>query len=82
MHIQLEKPELERFIIEEVKAGRFPSPQAAIEAAVEQMMFQSEMHEPDAETLAAIEEGEAQLDRGEGIPIEEVLQQLRKRFVK
>ena len=33
----------------------------------------------DEQTLAALEEGEAQLDRGEGIPLEEAFDQLRKR---
>lgn len=33
----------------------------------------------DAETLAAIEEGIAQLDAGRGIPLEELRQQFSKR---
>ena len=38
--------------------------------------------EEDAETLAAIEEGIAQLDAGQGILIEEVRKELAKRCSK
>ncbi len=70
MQVQLDNPDLERFIAAEVKSGRFPSHTAAIAAAVERMMLDSEYLDTDDETLAAIEEAEAQLDRGEGIPLE------------
>lgn len=36
----------------------------------------------DSETQAAIEEGLAQADRGEGQPWEEVREELRTRFIK
>ncbi|MBV9156982.1 MAG: hypothetical protein JO097_12025 [Acidobacteriaceae bacterium] len=38
-----------------------------------------ELMEQDTETLAAIEEGIAQLDRGEGIPLEELRKELADR---
>lgn len=38
--------------------------------------------EEDAQTLAAIEEGIAQLDAGHGIPLEEVRQELVRRCSK
>jgi Arc/MetJ-type ribon-helix-helix transcriptional regulator len=34
MNVQLDKPELERFIVQEVEAGHFASPSAAIAAAI------------------------------------------------
>jgi predicted transcriptional regulator len=41
-----------------------------------------DFEELDAETRAAIEEGLAQADRGEGRPWEEVREELRARFIK
>lgn len=82
MQVQLDKPELERFIAEEVKAGRYPSVAAAIAAAVEQMMLDRESAEPDEEALPAIEEAEAQLDRGEGMPLDDAFSQLRQKYTK
>ena len=35
--------------------------------------------ELDAETLAAIEAADAQIDRGEGIPLDEAFQRLRRK---
>jgi hypothetical protein len=37
--VQLKKRELANFIDQQVKSGHFPSPEAAVEAAVEQMML-------------------------------------------
>ena len=81
MQVQLDSPELERFITEEVKSGRFASHEAAVAAAVERMMLDNEFLETDTETLLAIEEAEAQLDRGEGIPLETAFDQLRKKHL-
>ena len=82
MQVQLDNPELERFITEEVKSGRFPSHTAAVAAAVERMMLEHEFLDTDDETLAAIDEAEAQLDRGEGITVETAFADLRKKYVK
>jgi Arc/MetJ-type ribon-helix-helix transcriptional regulator len=82
MRIELDKPELEQFIAEEVQAGRFPSADAAIAAAVQHMMLERKAMTADEETLAAIEEAEAQLDAEEGIPLEEAFTQLRQKYSK
>src|SRR5436190_401787 len=39
MPVELTKPELQRFISEQVSAGNFPSPEAVVEAAIEQMIL-------------------------------------------
>lgn len=59
------QPDTRRFIDDQVKAGRFPTPEAVVEAAIAQ--WQND--DLDAETIAAINEAEAQADRGEGIDL-------------
>ena len=71
------KPETEQFINAQVKAGRFASREDLIEAAL--AAFQDAIAEElDDETVAAINEGLAQADRGEGVDLET----FRQRFVK
>lgn len=79
MQVQLKKPELANFIDQQVKSGHFPSPEAAVEAAVEQMMLAQEF-DLDDETAAAINRAEEQIDRGEGIDFKEFAATIRKRF--
>ena len=71
-------PEIQRFIDEQVKEGRFASPEDLIEAAVADMRDADEAL--DEEDLAAIREADAQLDRGEGIELSEVRARLAKQF--
>src|SRR5438477_10337534 len=81
MQLQLTKPEFAKFIDEQVKAGRFRSPEEVLEEALSRMMCEEDL-ELDEETIAAIEEGEAQLDRGEGRPWEEVRAELRAKYLQ
>ena len=78
MNISL-KPEVQRFIEEEVKAGRFASPAEVLEAAIDRMMIESEL-ELDDETAAAINRAEAQLDRGEGIDFDQFAAEMRRKI--
>jgi len=50
-------------------------------AALESLNQQIDV-ELDEETLRAIEEGEARLDRGEGRPWEEVREELRAKYLR
>jgi Arc/MetJ-type ribon-helix-helix transcriptional regulator len=79
MQVRLNRPELERFIDEQVKTGRFTSPDAAVEAAVEHMMLQPDV-ELDQETIDAINRAESQIDRGEGIDFASFAAIMRKRM--
>ncbi len=79
MQVQLKKPELEKFIDEQVKAGHFPNPEAAVEAAVQQMML-DQMHELDDETVDAINRAEKQIDGGQGVDFKESAAELRKKM--
>ena len=64
-------PELQKFIEEKVKAGEFQSPAQVVEAGLARLMLDPRSDELDEETVAAIERAEAQLDRGEGIPLKQ-----------
>ena len=79
MQIQLTRPELAKFIDEQVKSGLYPTPDAAIEAAVERMMHAS-TDELDDGTIDAINRAEEQLDRGEGIEFREFAAKMRQKF--
>ncbi|HSI33644.1 MAG: type II toxin-antitoxin system ParD family antitoxin [Phycisphaerae bacterium] len=60
-------PETQRFVDEQLKAGAFPSVEAVVEAALEQMRESAELEDA---TIAAINEGDAQADRGECVDYE------------
>jgi antitoxin ParD1/3/4 len=74
------KPELQQFVEEQVRAGRFATVQEALEAAVARLMLDSDGADLDEATMDAIERAEAQLDRGEGIPLEEAFNRLRNKY--
>jgi Arc/MetJ-type ribon-helix-helix transcriptional regulator len=81
MQVRLTKPELQRFIDNQVKAGCFPSPEAVVEAAVERMMVDQETNDLDQETADAINRSEDQIDRGEGIDFRRFASEMRKKCV-
>lgn len=82
MNVQL-RPELARFIEEQVRTGRFPSVEDAVNAAVARLREEEELlsGEVDEEDLAAIDEGLAQADRGEVRPWAEVREELRAKYL-
>jgi len=71
------RPEIQRFIDEQVKSGRFPTPEALVEAAIVEMR---EADDLDDDTIAAINEAEDQADRGEGTDLDVFRAQMTKRF--
>jgi putative addiction module CopG family antidote len=73
-------PETEKFIHSQIQAGLFASPDQLLEEAVREMMAEDTNEEDlDDETIAAINEGQAQIDRGEGMDRATFLSELRKR---
>lgn len=80
MHLHLKKPELERFIDEQVSAGFFPDRQAAVEAAVEQMMQDRQEAQLDDDTVEAIRRADEQIDAGHGIDFKQFAAEMRKKF--
>ena len=75
-------PELEKFVAEEVSAGRYRSASEAVRAAIRLLQDQTLEREAKLEALrAAVERGAGELDRGEGVEgeslIDDVLSGLR-----
>jgi Arc/MetJ-type ribon-helix-helix transcriptional regulator len=69
-------PETQKLLKERMEAGRYASEDDLIRDALETMhpIVGPPFDHLDAETRAAIEEGLAQAERGEGIPIEQALE--------
>lgn len=82
MNVQL-KPELRQFIDDQVKAGRYDSPDAAINDAVSRLRTEDGLlaQDLDDEDLAAIEQGLSQLNRAEGRPWEDTREELKRRYL-
>jgi Arc/MetJ-type ribon-helix-helix transcriptional regulator len=79
MQIELSKPKLQKFIDQQVQAGHFASAQAAVEAAVEQMMLDHGVL--DDATIAAIAKADAQYERGEFVEWRDVREKLRQKYL-
>jgi Arc/MetJ-type ribon-helix-helix transcriptional regulator len=72
-------PDIQRFIDEQVKTGRFPSHEAVIEAAISEWRDAGEAA-LDAQTISAINEAEEQADRGEGMDLDEFRAHIKRRM--
>ncbi len=79
MQIQIKNPDLEHFLAEEVRSGRFPSTEAAIEAAIARLKHESEA-ELDSEVVEAIERAEQQIESNQGIDFAAFAAKFRKRM--
>lgn len=79
MQICLTKPELAQFVEDQVKAGRYPTAEAVVEAAVQELC-DSARTDLDEQTIGAIHRAEAQFDRGEGIDFATFAKQMRKKM--
>ncbi len=74
------KPELERFIQQEILAGRYSSPDEAIEAALNLLQSKNSVDRLATELREKIDIATAQLDRGEGLNGEDVIASLRAKL--
>jgi Arc/MetJ-type ribon-helix-helix transcriptional regulator len=80
MSVELKNPQLEEFIDEQVMKGHYPSREAAVQAAVEQMKIdQEELALTDAD-IDAINESDAQIDRGECIDFDTFAVDMRRKY--
>jgi Arc/MetJ-type ribon-helix-helix transcriptional regulator len=75
-------PEYERFIDEQVKAGRFSSPAEAMEAGIARLMLDAEPDVLDDQDVADIQHSLEQLRRGEVIDAQTVHAGIRQRITK
>ena len=80
MNIPL-KPELEKFVEEQVNSGRFSSAAEVLEAGLARLMLDPSPAELDEADLAAIEESEQQIARGEALDWNEVSARLRRKYL-
>jgi Arc/MetJ-type ribon-helix-helix transcriptional regulator len=74
------KPAIQRFVDEQVKAGSFANAQDVLEAGVARLMLDPAPDDLDADDLAAIEESEEQIRRGESLEWRGVSAQLRNEY--
>ena len=76
------KPELEKFVQAQVESGQYKSAEDAVNAAVAKAQIEQDLSDQDlsVEDIAAIEEGLAQIERGEVIPWEQVRVELEKKI--
>lgn len=77
MNVSL-RPETERFIEAQVREGRFQTAEELIEAALADLQLAGNGLDHDA--VNAINEAEAQADRGEGVELEMFRQNISRRF--
>lgn len=76
-------PESEKLIEQRMKETGAASPDELVRLAVQTLgQIQGVAFEDlDQETQAAIDEGEAQYERGEGIPLDQAFAQLRRKYL-
>jgi putative addiction module CopG family antidote len=72
-------PEMEKFVDEQVKQGYYSSADEVLEAALARMMLDDLPERLDDATLAAINQGEEEIARGEDRPFKEVAAELRRK---
>jgi Arc/MetJ-type ribon-helix-helix transcriptional regulator len=77
MNFRLQKPELERFIDEQVKAGIFPSAEAVVEDALLRMMEEVELSEEDRE---GIRQSDEQIAKGEVVDYGDFAARIRQKY--
>jgi Arc/MetJ-type ribon-helix-helix transcriptional regulator len=74
------RPDQEKAIAEAIESGAYQSPDEVIEKALEVLLSDGEWSREDKDLLnQKIEKAIAQLDRGEGISVDELRSRLEKR---
>jgi Arc/MetJ-type ribon-helix-helix transcriptional regulator len=81
MSIELRKPELAKFVAEQVRAGHFPDEQAVVEDAVARMMEEQEQAETlTDEDVREIELAQQEIERGEFVDFDVFATEMRKKY--
>lgn len=81
MNIQLTKPDLEKFVEEQVRTGRFASAEDVIEAGLTHLMIDHVVGSLDEEVIDAIDESERQIEKGQVRDWKEVSAELRRKYL-
>jgi putative addiction module CopG family antidote len=81
MNISL-KPELQRFIDEQIRSGRFTTPEDVIEAGLGRLRGDGFGDFMPGEMDGLIQTAEAQFARGEGHSLEHVREHFRKKMAR
>lgn len=76
------KPELEQFIDEQLKAGRFASRDEVLEAGVARLMLDVGDDDLDGQDIAAIEESEREIAAGQDVSWQEASAALRQKYLR
>ncbi|BAZ80158.1 MAG: type II toxin-antitoxin system ParD family antitoxin [Sphaerospermopsis kisseleviana] len=80
MNITL-NPEQEQFIKTQLAQGKFPDAQAVINQALQLLQeTQKEYEEWVEDVRIKVNEAAAELERGEGVPLETVIEQMQAKF--
>ena len=79
IQVNITNPDVERFVADEVRSGRYASPADLLQEAVLRMMVPASP-ELSEEDWRAIEEADAEIDRGEGVERDVVVASLRARL--
>ena len=80
MNITL-KPEQEQFIQNQLAQGRFPNAEAVINQALQLLQEKQREYEDWVEDVRVkVNEAAAELERGEGVPLEKVVEQIQAKF--
>jgi antitoxin ParD1/3/4 len=75
-------PETQKLLEEQMQKGGYATPDDVLRIAL-QTLYELEaapLEELDPQTQAAIEEGLAQANRGEGIPLDEAFKRLNQKY--
>ena len=75
------RPELKRFVEDQVRAGKFASPEEVVEAGLARLMLDPAPDDLDEDDRAAIAESEAQIARGEDLDWSQVSAELRRKYL-
>lgn len=74
-------PELGKCVEQQVRTGRFATPEEVVEAGLARLMLDPPPDALDDEDVAAIKESEAQIERGEDQDWAEVSAKLRQKYL-
>jgi antitoxin ParD1/3/4 len=76
------KPEQKEFVEQQVALGRFRSEDEVLERALQLLAQTYQDYEVWAEDVRMkVDEAQASIDRGEGVPLDVAMEQLRRKFL-